>query len=232
MKKRIEPFGSDFYDKEYFEGGLSSLKKAYSGYGNEITEKDLEYNSILWLIDRFKLNQNKKVLELGCATGRKVLALRRLGIEARGMDISEYAINKAHEEVKPYLLCRSCEKIPFNSDSLDLIFGYDLLEHLTEEQINSVIKESTRVSNHVFFHFYIGENKDQGDISDQDKVDASHISVYSENWWKNKIESLTDLSWQYGVPGTTMWVWIWKNLDIDIGAGKYQRIDKSRINIL
>src|SRR5579863_3782598 len=42
------------------------------------------------------------VLDAGCAMGFLVEALRQRGVEAYGMDISEYAIAQVAEEIKPY----------------------------------------------------------------------------------------------------------------------------------
>jgi len=44
----------------------------------------------------------KTVLDVGCAMGYLVEALREFGVTAYGIDISEYAISQVAEDVKPY----------------------------------------------------------------------------------------------------------------------------------
>ena len=46
----------------------------------------------------------RTALDAGCAMGFLVEALRERGVEAYGVDISEYAISQVHPSVKPY--CR------------------------------------------------------------------------------------------------------------------------------
>jgi len=45
----------------------------------------------------------RTALDAGCAMGFLVEALRERGVEAYGVDISEYAISQVHPSVKPYL---------------------------------------------------------------------------------------------------------------------------------
>ena len=44
----------------------------------------------------------RTVLDAGCAMGHLVAALRDRGIEAYGFDISEYAISKVREDIRPF----------------------------------------------------------------------------------------------------------------------------------
>ena len=51
----------------------------------------------------------KTVLDVGCAAGYLVAALRDRGVEAYGIDVSEFAISCAREDIKPY--CRVCSAL-------------------------------------------------------------------------------------------------------------------------
>src|SRR5512140_377293 len=42
------------------------------------------------------------VLDAGCAMGFLVEGLRARGVDAMGLDISEYAIGQAHEDIRPF----------------------------------------------------------------------------------------------------------------------------------
>ena len=45
----------------------------------------------------------KRVLDAGCAIGMLVEVLRERGVDARGIDVSSYAIQSAPEALRPYL---------------------------------------------------------------------------------------------------------------------------------
>ena len=103
------------YDISYFDGKLGPYKHnaGYTSYDRwNRTHDDFvpakqstgEYWKDLAL--RYNLDhslQNKKVLEIGCAKGFVVEAMRDLGIDAYGIDVSQYAKDCAREDIKPYL---------------------------------------------------------------------------------------------------------------------------------
>jgi len=68
------------------------------------------------------------VLDAGCAIGFLVEALRERGVDARGFDISEYAISQVPEHLQPYCTLGS---ITDEIDGrYDLITCIEVLEHL------------------------------------------------------------------------------------------------------
>lgn len=75
----------------------------------------------------------KTVLDAGCALGFLVEMLRERGIEAYGVDISEYAIRNVHERIQPYCRIGSISE-PFANYDLperyDLIVNIEVLEHM------------------------------------------------------------------------------------------------------
>ena len=65
----------------------------------------------------------KTVLDAGCAMGFLVEALRDRGVEAYGFDISEYAISRVREDIKPYCWVQSAtQPLPQNKPA-----HYDLI---------------------------------------------------------------------------------------------------------
>ncbi len=73
-----------FYDEAYFHGG----SKGYGDYSYHPRWMDVAR----WVKSRW---QPTSVLDVGCAKGFLVQELRMLGVEAYGVDISEYAVNAA-----------------------------------------------------------------------------------------------------------------------------------------
>lgn len=85
----------------------------------------------------------KRVLDVGCAMGFLVSGFRTLGIEAFGVEISNYAVKKSRE-ARHYLILSDVEGgIPFKNNCFDLVTMIEVLEHLHEYDI--VLKEVSRV---------------------------------------------------------------------------------------
>lgn len=90
----------EHYDARYFDGRNQDYQHT-AGYGLYI-DRNFQ-NTAQWWVDNCKL-KGKSVLEVGCAKGFLVGHLRDLGVEAYGMDWSEYALSCAHASVKEFLL--------------------------------------------------------------------------------------------------------------------------------
>src|SRR5579871_5226717 len=78
-------------------------------------------------------------LDVGCAFGILVEALRDLGVDARGFDISEYAIGHVPERLKPYIQLGSILDPNVLTDRHDLVFCIEVVEHLAPEDADKAI---------------------------------------------------------------------------------------------
>lgn len=70
----------------------------------------------------------KRVLDAGCAKGFLVEQLRNRGVEAYGVDISEYAISQVHESVQEY--CHVASLTEPIEGRYDLITCVEVIEHM------------------------------------------------------------------------------------------------------
>lgn len=93
--------------------------------------------------------QPKTVLDAGCAMGFLVECLRERGVEAWGVDISEYAIANAHENIRPYCWVGSITQ-PFPRQ-YDLIVSIEVLEHLPAAEAEVAIANLCRHSDDILF---------------------------------------------------------------------------------
>jgi uridylate kinase len=174
----ITPFTLDasFYDRDYYTG----KKGIYSGSVIRYTlQPRMMYRALL--IKFFF--RPKRVLDIGCGLGYLVKYLRMLGVEAWGLEISDYAMQNALPEAKPYIKEGDIRQIPFKDDSFDLVTSFDLLERIHPEDIDQAVKESKRVTSKFIFHkIYTEENtllkRLHGD-------DLSLVSVHTLSWWAN-----------------------------------------------
>jgi SAM-dependent methyltransferase len=87
------------------------------------------------------------VLDIGCAKGYLVYVLRLRGIEAFGVDWSQYALDNAYPDARPYLERASATDLPFPDKHFAVATSFDVLEHLNNGHARLALEESARVSN-------------------------------------------------------------------------------------
>jgi SAM-dependent methyltransferase len=117
----IRPDG--FYEADYFLKRKSRRDKRFEHRvrkaGNEI------------LLGLEELPTARSVLDVGCSLGYVIEAGKRLGLDAAGLDVSEYAVQICRE--RGYRAERgSLERLPFENAEFDLIVMKHVLEHTPE----------------------------------------------------------------------------------------------------
>jgi ubiquinone/menaquinone biosynthesis C-methylase UbiE len=67
------------------------------------------------------------------------------GLTAAGIDISEYGIEHAKEEMKPFLKVGSCTKLPFPDKSFDFVYSINTFHNLKIDEVQQALQEVERV---------------------------------------------------------------------------------------
>lgn len=114
--------------------------------------------------------QPRSVLDVGCAIGLLVEALRARGVEAYGVDVSEYAIGQAHASVRPF--CRVGQATEPFGRRYDLIVCIEVLEHLPPEQAQPAVANFCRHADSVLFS-----------SSPFDYAELTHFNVQPPPYW-------------------------------------------------
>lgn len=130
---------SDF-SKNYFDGDQKTIG-AYTSYDEERLWPAFED-----MVRKFKnMMPPRRVLDIGCAKGFLVSALRMVGYNAMGIDISEYAVQQANDYVKPFLQTAELgkENLPYDSNSFDVIICMGTLEYVPDQDF--AVSEIDRV---------------------------------------------------------------------------------------
>ena len=130
------------FSKDFFDG---NRKHGYGGYSyNERFWKDV----IPDFIEYYKLDEDSKVLDIGCAKGFMLYDLKKAlpKLEVRGIDISEYAISYAREGMQNYLEIGNAKKLPYSDNSFDLVISVTTLHNLNREDMKLALKEIMRVT--------------------------------------------------------------------------------------
>lgn len=97
------------------------------------------------------IKDSDKILDVGCATGTLLQELKRLhpNIHATGIDPDEDSLRIAQSRVatypQTYFLKGFAESLPFENDSVDIVFCTLTLHHMPDEMKRQSIFEMKRV---------------------------------------------------------------------------------------
>jgi 2-polyprenyl-3-methyl-5-hydroxy-6-metoxy-1,4-benzoquinol methylase len=165
------------FDEKYFEDGVRNRVSAYENY-RWMPERSIREASSI--INNIKFDT---VLDYGCAKGFMVYALRLLGKEAYGADVSQYAVTNCHPNVKDYLqVIENTEQL---TGGWDLIIAKDVLEHIPKDLIPSVLSELRRRCKTIFIAVPLGDGI-RYRIREYE-MDITHIVREPEEWWLKTI---------------------------------------------
>ena len=73
------------------------------------------------------------------------------GIRLAGVDISEYAINNSVPEIKGFLKIANAKKLPFPSNSFDVVISINTIHNLEKDECALALQEIGRVSSKYSF---------------------------------------------------------------------------------
>jgi SAM-dependent methyltransferase len=130
-----------YYDREYFDG---SGKSNYTSYSYDSSPFADHADAVIRFMNWHRLAG--PVLDIGCAKGYLVYLLRQRGVEAFGVDWSQYAIGTASPDVVPFLREASAYDLPYPDRHFALAVSFDVLEHLDGSHARRALVESARVS--------------------------------------------------------------------------------------
>lgn len=168
-------FSQEFFSKDYFFGMKNSNYLNYNHYDN-----DRFWKSIILKIRKHKIKG--KVLDIGCAFGFLLKRLQDDFTELHGMDISEYAVERARKEIPSAKI----QKVNIDADGLlypnkyfDLITALDVLEHTKSIEKNlNIIASKIKIGGYLIITVPIKDSW-AGKIFRFFDKDPSHISVLS-----------------------------------------------------
>ena len=130
------------FGKEFFDG---DRRHGYGGF---------TYHPRFWqpvvptFRDYYSLNGESAVLDVGCAKGFMVRDFKESisGISVNGIDISDYAIGCAEEDISDDLTVADARELPFDDASFDLVVSINTIHNLDREGVVQALGEIERVS--------------------------------------------------------------------------------------
>jgi SAM-dependent methyltransferase len=128
-------FGFDYWDgdRKYGYGGYR-----YDGRWRGVAEA---------MARHYGLGSGARMLDVGCGKGFLMHDFAQVvpGAEVHGIDISEYAVAHAKEEVKPFVQVGSAVSLPFADKSFDLVVAINVLHNLYVWDLFAALREIERV---------------------------------------------------------------------------------------
>jgi SAM-dependent methyltransferase len=171
-------YGQDYWDgpRQYGYGGYS-----YDGRWRPVAEA---------MAKHYGLEAGMRILDVGCGKGYLLYEFSQVvpGLDVVGIDISEYGIANAKEEIQPCLKVAQATELPFDDNSFDFVFSLTTLHNLKVFDLNKALQEIVRVG----------------------KGDAAYLLVES---YRDESEKVNLLYWQLTCESfysPEEWLWIYK----------------------
>jgi glycosyltransferase involved in cell wall biosynthesis len=156
------------FNEDYFNG--SAENSSYRLYARNACGPNRELAVTLQ-----ELFHPETALEVGCAVGHCVEALRELGVRAFGCDISHWAVEQA---AVPYV-----KRFDIASESIlgqyDLVFAYDVLQQIPSSRLKFVINNLWGACTKYLVLVLALHLEDKNSIGD-----PTHLIRHDHRWWK------------------------------------------------
>ena len=170
-------WGKDYWDgdRKYGYGGFH-----YDGRWRPVAEE---------IAGHYNLPSDARILDIGCGKGFLLYELTQVLPDAQvaGIDISQYAVENAKDEIKPFLRVGTAAHLPFDDKSFDFVISINTLHNLPIDELWQALQEISRVAR-----------------------GASYITVES---YRNEREKVNLLYWQLtcrSFYAVQEWEWVFR----------------------
>ena len=168
MRTGDRGYGQDYWQS--LDGG--------NGYRDSVLWEDLAHIVVEELV-----TSGARVFDIGCAAGFLVQHLRRRGVEAFGVDLSEYALSLASPGMAGYLnkLDLTVEGSMWLAPGMpaQVVICLETLEHIPEDRLEFAL-ENIRVAMTDTGRALLSICLD--DVPGWDE-DPTHVTIHDRRWW-------------------------------------------------
>lgn len=149
--KLAKQFGRDYWDGDR-KVGYGGMR--YDGRWRVVADA---------LVQHYALKPADRVLDVGCGKGFLLYDLTQAapGLEVRGVDVSEYAIEHAKDEVKSFLQIGHAKHLPFPDRSFDLVISINTLHNLHNYDLDAALREIERVGRNKYIAMESYRNEEE-----------------------------------------------------------------------
>lgn len=171
------------YDEDYFI--KSNYKNYFSGW-----YRWFHWVKFVWLGVELKLLGIKKVFDFGCADGVSIAALRLLGLEGWGCDVSEAAIKRAPIQARKYVYVGDVFEKKWKNNYFDIVVSFDVLEHIKPTELERTLEELSRISKRGLLGIFVKDELVAKIHRKLNKLHPDHLSEHTSDWWIKLFESM------------------------------------------
>ena len=151
-KEQVEiakKFGWEYFDKK----GICYDGYSYDGRWTPVAKKFIDY---------YNLNENSSVLDVGSAKGYLLYDFKQLmpSMRVTGIEISQYAIDCAPPEIKPFIHLGNAKDLSrYKDKEFDLIVCITTIHNLKVKVCRQAVREIQRVGKNGFIKVDAYRNK-------------------------------------------------------------------------
>lgn len=181
---------AEHYNKAYFTGG----KKYRDASGKEqyYHGPALTWDGFQPVADTLaKILPKGTLIDVGCSGGDLTRRLVNHGFDARGVDISEYAIANCHPSMKERLSVADISTAPDVGGPFDILISTDLLEHIYYEDLDKTFQWMlTNTKRFMFFLVAVTDGEEFVHTKGEEipprwemTAISGHVHVRRWRWW-------------------------------------------------
>lgn len=128
------------FDVNYWDG---DRKYGYGGFKYDGRWRPMADQ----IVEHYDLKAGQKILDIGCGKAFLLYEFGQSipGITLAGLDVSDYALNNAKEEMKPMLTIGNAVNLPYDDNSFDMVLSINTLHNLRLPELEASLKEIERV---------------------------------------------------------------------------------------
>ena len=197
-------------DKEFPKYHAATLAKKWAydywdgdrriNYGGYTYIKNRWLGVIKKLIQNYDLPENSRILDIGCGKGFFLydFKLYQPNAEIYGIDISQYAIQNAKEEIKENLVLGNAIDLPWDDNYFDLVVSINTLHNLYSFDLEKALKEMERVGKNKYLCVESYRNESEKANLLYWQVTCEAFNTPEEwRWWFRKTNYNGDYSFIY-----------------------------------
>lgn len=167
-------YTKDYYD-EHKDAGLDYLGHGYwqEEYAKMVTEA-------------CKTPREGFVVDAGCACGSILKGFQKQNMRVLGVDLNEYMIGHGRTHFGFYaneLHCGSIANTPALTESVDLVHTAQVLEHIPEEHMDSILQEFSRIIKKLGRIFICLDAVKDGETKEMYMGDPTHVNIQPIQYW-------------------------------------------------
>lgn len=167
----VTEYSQEYYD-EHKEAGLDYLGH---GYWQE------EYAKMV--VEACKTPSRGLVVDAGCACGSILKGFAKLNYPVLGIDLNPAMIQMGAAHFDIPLYCGSMAEMPVQNGSVDLVHTAQVLEHIPEELMDSILTEFNRVLSKDGKVFVCLDAVKDGETKEMYMGDPTHHSIFPTMYW-------------------------------------------------